>query len=52
MNHLLVQVPDGVALTDVLDAAPLRQVARDLGCYIVAIEDGRVTPVPLTEGGD
>lgn len=51
MLHLLVQVPDADTLTELLDAAPLRDVARELGCYIVAIEDGRHWAVPLT-GGD
>lgn len=51
MIHLVVQVPDAVDLTDVLDAAPLREVARELGCYLVAIEDGQHWTVPLTAGG-
>lgn len=46
MLHLLVQLPDADALTELLDAPTLREVAARPDCFLFVIEDGRVTPVP------
>lgn len=43
--QLLIQLPDGETLTELLDAQPLREVARRPGCSIFVIESGRVTRV-------
>lgn len=51
MIQLLLQLPDAATLTELLDAAPLREVAAHPGCFLFVIEDGRVTPV-VAEGGD
>lgn len=43
--QLLIQLSDRDTLAELLDAQPLRAVARKPGCSLFVIESGRVTRV-------